>query len=93
MAAFSAHKNIAFRFMSPSRLSSAIDLQVTLDPCVYTRLFLMFRGVSDEEMVDFAAAGEKEAINHNWRDAVGWTEAANDSSQFRVMEVSVLEVS
>ena len=93
MAAFSAHKNIAFRFMSPSRLSSAIDLQVTLDPCVYTRLFLMFRGISDEEMIDFATAGEKEALNYNFRDFIGWTEAANDNTQFRALEVSVLEVS
>ena len=87
------HKNIAYRFMSPGRLARAIDISVTHDPCIWTRIFLMFRGLTDEDMVDFVSSGEKEALNQNWREVVGWTEASKDSSLFRVLEVSILECS
>ncbi|KAI5123339.1 hypothetical protein M0805_001764 [Coniferiporia weirii] len=91
MTSFAAHKHIAYRFMSPGRLARAIDISVTHDPCVWTRIFLMYRGVSDDEMPDWGAAGEKEALAQNWREVVGWSEASKDASQFRVLEVSVLE--
>jgi len=90
MGTFSAHKNIAYRFMPPGRLGRAIDLNVTADPCVYTRIFLMIRGVSDEDMPAFEA-GPKEAMNHNWREIIGYSDAAKDPEQFRIMEVSVLD--
>lgn len=77
--------------MSPTRLAAAIDITVTADPCIWSRNFLMFRGVADHDMDDFASAGEKEANAHNWREIVGWTEAVKDASQFRVVEMSVLE--
>lgn len=93
MAAFSAHKNIAYRFMPPSRLCKAIDISVTYDLCIWTRVFLMFRGISDMEMGEFVGAGEKEAINHNWRAAIGWTEESKNHHNFRVMELSILECS
>ena len=77
--------------MAPDRLARAIDISVTHDPTVWTRIFLLFRGLSDDDMADFVSAGEKEALNWNWRDAIGWTEASKDTSQFRVLEVSLLE--
>lgn len=77
--------------MSPDRLASAIDISVTADPCTWTRLFLMFRGIAEEDMGEFAGAGEKEALNHNWREVVRWSEASKDATQFRVLETSVLE--
>jgi hypothetical protein len=92
MPAFSAHKNIAYRFLSPSRIAAAIDISVTVDSCIFTRLFLIFRGLSEDDMVMFANRGEKEANSHNWREMVGWSENAKDSEQFRVLEISVLEV-
>ncbi len=91
MPAFSAHKNIAYRFMSPGRLARAIDISVTHDACVWTRIFLLFRGLTDEDMVDFVSSGEKEALSMNWREIIGWQEQSKDPSQFRVLEVSVLE--
>ncbi|TDL24769.1 hypothetical protein BD410DRAFT_785474 [Rickenella mellea] len=93
IAAFSAHKNIAYRFMAPGRLAAAIDISVTADPCIWTRIFLMFRGISDEEMGDFIDSGEKEANHYNWRELVGWTEASKDSAHFRVLETSIFELS
>lgn len=79
--------------MSPSRLSAAINVSLKADQYVFTRIFLMFRGISDDERDDFAVAGEKEAWNQNWRQVIEWQEASRDNKQFRVLEVSVLEVS
>lgn len=92
MSSFSAHKNIAYRFLSPSKIAAAIDISVTTDPCMFTRLFLIFRGLSDDDVGNFAGAGEKEANQVNWREIVGWSENSKDMTLFRVLETSVLEV-
>jgi len=92
MSAFSAHKNIAYRFLSPSKIAAAVDISVTAEPCLFTRLFLIFRGLNDEEVREFEVAGEKEANAYNWREIVGWSEHSKDPEQFRVLETSVLEV-
>ncbi|KAF8892548.1 hypothetical protein BD779DRAFT_1436910 [Infundibulicybe gibba] len=92
MSAFATHKNIAYRFLAPSKIAAAIDISVTHDPCLFTRLFLIFRGLSDDDVGIFAGAGEKEANAHNWRAVVGWSEDSKDPSLFRLLEVSVLEV-
>ncbi len=92
MGAFSAHKNIAYRFLPPPKIAAAIDIAVTSDPCVFLRLFLIWRGLSDDDVGIFAGAGEKEANTVNWREIVGWTEESKDSTMFRVLETAVLEV-
>ncbi|KAJ3869986.1 MAG: hypothetical protein NXY57DRAFT_593315 [Lentinula lateritia] len=92
IAAFAAHKNIAYRFMSPSKIAAAVDITVTSEPCVFTRLFLIFRGLNDDEVGIFAGAGEKEANTVNWREVVTWSEDSKDPTMFRVLETSVLEV-
>ena len=92
VSAFAAHKNIAYRFLSPSKIAAAIDISVTSDPCIFTRLFLIFRGLSDDDVGLFAGAGEKEANSVNWREIVGWSENSKDTTQFRLLETSVLEV-
>ena len=65
---------------------------MTLEPCVFTRIFLIFRGLNDDEVGEFSESGEKEANAHNWREVVGWSELAKDNEQFRVLETSVLEI-
>ncbi|KAI0054132.1 hypothetical protein FA95DRAFT_1551939 [Auriscalpium vulgare] len=90
---FAQHKNIAYRFLSPAKIAAAIDMSVTADPCVFTRLFLIFRGVTEDDMGIFAGAGEKEANSANWREVVGWSENSKDPTMFRVLETTVLEVS
>ena len=92
ISAFAVHKNIAYRFLSPSKIAAAIDISVTADPCIFTRLFLIFRGLSDDDVGMFAGAGEKEANSVNWREIVGWSENSKDTTQFRLLETSVLEV-
>jgi len=92
LASFAQHKNIAYRFLNPTKVASAIDISVSADPCVFTRLFLIYRGLSDDEVGMFSSAGEKEANAVNWREIVGWTEDSKDPALFRVLETSVLEV-
>lgn len=90
--AFSVHKNIAYRFLSPTKIANAIDISITADPCVFTRLFLIFRGISDDDLGLFAGAGEKEANSMSWRETVGWSENAKDTTIFRVLETSIWEL-
>lgn len=59
---------------------------------MFTRLFLIFRGLSDDDVGIFAGAGEKEANTVNWREIIGWQEESKDMTMFRVLETSVLEV-
>lgn len=93
ISAFNIHKNIAYRFLRPSRIAAAIDITIeSCPPCVFTRLFMLFRGLSDEDVGIFAGAGEKEANSANWREVVGWTEESKDPQMFRILETSVLEV-
>ena len=86
------HRYIAYRFLSPARIAAAVDMAVTAE-AVFTRLFLIFRGLSEEEAETFAGAGEQEANAHNWREVVGWSEHSKDTTQFRLLETSVLDMS
>jgi len=89
---FVTYKNIAYRFMSPNRLAAAIDLSVTCSPCVWTRIFLLYRGVSDDELSAFAGSGDKDLRGGHWRGVIGWNEQSTEKDQFRVLETSVLEL-
>ncbi|GBE81935.1 hypothetical protein BKA93DRAFT_903120 [Sparassis latifolia] len=91
LANFAAHKNIAYRFLTPSKIANAIDISVVMETCIFTRLFLMWRGITDDELGIFAGAGEKEANVCNWREVVNWTENCKDATQFRILETSILE--
>jgi hypothetical protein len=59
---------------------------------MFTRLFLIFRGLSDDDVGCSRERGRKEANQANWREIVGWSENSKDMTLFRVLETSVLEV-
>ncbi|TDL24702.1 hypothetical protein BD410DRAFT_718982, partial [Rickenella mellea] len=90
--AFAAHKNVAFRFLSQAQIADVIALSITAADCEWNRVFLLFRGVTDEDMPIFAERGEKEASKFDWKELVGITEASSDPSKFRLLETSVCEV-
>lgn len=77
--------------MPSERLDAAIKLSVTTEPVTFTRIFLMWRGVSDEEFPLFEAAGEKEAAEKDWKALLGIEEEAPDATKFRVLETSIME--
>lgn len=89
---FLQHPNIAYRFMSPARLTAAMDLSVSIeDDVAWTRLFLLFKGVSDDELEHYVGAGEKEASQFNWKDIVGWDERCKRSDIVRVFETGIMD--
>lgn len=92
ITAFSFHKNIAYRFLGPTKIAAAIDIELATENCIFTRLFLMWRGVSEEDMGMFVEAGEKEANAFNWREVIGWSEHMKDPTQLRLLEVSIMEL-
>jgi hypothetical protein len=79
-------ENIAYRFMSPGRLASAVDISISHDVCLWSRIFLMWRGISAQELEIFQRLGasDKEAIKYNWKEHINWSEGLNDRTQFRV---------
>jgi hypothetical protein len=89
MSSFLMHENIAYRFMSPGRLASAVDISINHDPCLWSRIFLMWRGINEEELMTFQSLGasEKEALIYNWQEHIGWSEAHDDKSRFRVRAI------
>jgi hypothetical protein len=89
---FRKHKNIPYRSLSPGKIAAAIGMTLTADPCVFTRIFLIFCGIPEDDMEIFSGAGEKESNAQNWREVVGWTENSKDSSLFRVLETPVPEI-
>lgn len=95
IGSFGNHKNIAYRFMPPDRLSAAIKLNLNTEPVHYTRIFLMWRGVSDEEMSSkWEGAGEKEASDKDWKAALGIHDEGtpgDGAPRFRVLETSMME--
>jgi hypothetical protein len=79
--------------LSPARIAQAIDISLNAASCTFTRLFLIYRGIGEDEMGDFSTSGEKEANSMNWREVVGWTELSKEAAQLRILEISILEVS
>ncbi|KAI6099310.1 hypothetical protein EDD16DRAFT_1781968 [Pisolithus croceorrhizus] len=77
--AFSARRNIAYRFLSPTKIANAINISVTADPCIFTQLFLIFHGISDDDLGLFA-------------ETVGRSKNSKDTSFFRILETSVWEI-
>lgn len=77
--------------MPPERLDAAIKLSVSTEPVASTRIFLMWRGVSDDEMPLFGAAGEKEAVEKDWKVLLNIEEETPDSTKFRLLETGVME--
>ncbi|KAG8953938.1 hypothetical protein FRC04_000922 [Tulasnella sp. 424] len=93
--AFSLHRNIAFRFMPPKSINRAIELWCTHTvPITWTRIFLMWRGVSDDELGSTfipAGMGEKEANEKDWKSVIEYKEEASDTALFSVSEISAIE--
>ncbi|KAJ8482107.1 hypothetical protein ONZ45_g15069 [Pleurotus djamor] len=84
MPAFAQHKNIAYRFLRPRQIAAAVDISVASELCVFTRLFLIFRGLSDDDLGIFSGAGEKEANSMNWREVLYHSKTMPKISQYEL---------
>ncbi|KAF4609942.1 hypothetical protein D9613_010307 [Agrocybe pediades] len=88
------HTNIAFRFVPQASYEQAAPLTVSPAPDVVSRVFMVFQGVTDEEVSQWANATAKvrEDVSF-WQTVVGIDrERTLDASLFRVVEWGGMEV-
>lgn len=85
-----AHKHLALRFLPQADYEAAAQLRVTPVPDVVTRVFMLFRGISEEDLPLWRALATPEIA---WPLVVGVDAArARDESLFRVLEWGGMEV-
>lgn len=81
--------------MPPKAINRAIELFCTHkgSSIVWTRIFFMWRGLSDEAEAEFldGGKGEKAAMEKDWKSVVEWKEESRDPNMFGVWEVSSIE--
>ncbi|KAK7047902.1 hypothetical protein VNI00_006230 [Paramarasmius palmivorus] len=94
LPSFLKHKHVALRFVNQSSYESAAPLEVTPQPDVITRVFMLFKGISVDTGV-WDAALKRASLDHAvWRDVVGVdVQKAWDHSLFRVLEWGGMELS
>ncbi|KAG8741068.1 hypothetical protein FRC10_003408, partial [Ceratobasidium sp. 414] len=87
------HKHIALRFLSQTEYEAAAPLSITPTPDVTTRVFMLFRGVDENDLEAWADAVTKAVEDPSvWRDVVGVEiEKAGDTGLFRVLEWGGME--
>ncbi|KAH9944995.1 ubiquitin-domain-containing protein [Epithele typhae] len=84
---------VALRFVAQAAYARAAELHVAPAPDVVTRVFVLFRGVREDEAEAWAAARERAADGSvDWVEVVGVQAAATDPAAFRVLEWGAMEV-
>ncbi|KAJ7057239.1 ubiquitin-domain-containing protein [Mycena amicta] len=89
---FLEHKHILLSFVPQSSYECSAPLTVTPAPDVVTRVFMIFRGLDEEERKFWEAKDRRPRTM--WRDIVGVPEKGlqTDKSLFRVLEWGGMEV-
>jgi hypothetical protein len=91
---FLEHKHIALRFIPQESFEHSAPLTITPTPDVITRVFMLFKGVSCEDLGRWtnAIARAQESVDL-WRDVVGIADLnrLGDKSLFRVLEWGGME--
>ncbi|KAG2136981.1 uncharacterized protein EDB93DRAFT_1253836 [Suillus bovinus] len=88
------HKYIALRFVPQATFERAASLSISPQPDVVTRVFMLFKGICEEDLVNWASAQDQaEKDVAWWVDVVGVDPArAGDVTLFRVLEWGGMEV-
>ncbi|KAJ7097334.1 hypothetical protein C8R44DRAFT_643694 [Mycena epipterygia] len=92
LPSFLKHTHVALRFVAQAIYERSARLEIPPAPDVVTRVFMIFKGVAELDVV--AGEWNKEAGDPaRWRDVVGLDVGrAGDASLFRVLEWGGLEV-
>ena len=88
------HQHLAFRFLPQASYEEAAPLEISPSPDVTTRVFMIFTGVTEEELQNWTAAScrASEDVVH-WRKIVGVDlERSSDNNLFRVLEWGGMEI-
>ncbi|KAJ7762938.1 hypothetical protein B0H16DRAFT_1368503 [Mycena metata] len=94
LPSFLKHKHIALRFVPQAAYEAAAALDISPAPDVVTRVFMLFKGIADDDAVGaWAGARAADDDGERWRRVVGLdAERAADASLFRVLEWGGMEV-
>ncbi|KAJ7658793.1 hypothetical protein DFH06DRAFT_1472781 [Mycena polygramma] len=93
LPSFLKHTHVALRFVPQAAYESAAVLDIHPVPDVVTRVFMLFKGLPDEALAEWADAecGANDA--ERWCGVVGSdVERASDTALFRVLEWGGMEV-
>ncbi|KAM0756464.1 hypothetical protein T439DRAFT_283262 [Meredithblackwellia eburnea MCA 4105] len=80
-------QQIAFRFLPQAEYEQAAKLQISPKPDVVTRVFMVFKGVKENEWNFYTQKLEDVC----WRSVVGVSEHTRDSTKFRCLEWGGME--
>ncbi|KAH7913493.1 hypothetical protein BJ138DRAFT_625857 [Hygrophoropsis aurantiaca] len=88
------HTHVALRFIPQAAYERAAPLRISPQPAIVTRIFMLFRGVPDEELSKWPGAAKKAEEDVGWwSDVVGVNRAlALDTRVFRALEWGGMEV-
>jgi hypothetical protein len=92
---FQKYTHVALRFIPQRSLELAAPLSVTPQPDVITRVFMLFKGVTEEEAAKSWQSATLRATEsvESWREIVGISQDKYlDESLFRVLEWGGMEV-
>jgi Ubiquitin family len=94
LPSFNKYKNIALRFLPQEVYEQAAPLNVQPKPDVVARIFMLFQGVDDVDLVDWKGAAMRlEEPAERWADVVVIDKAqVLDQGLFRVIEWGGMEV-
>jgi hypothetical protein len=90
------HEYIALRFIAQSSYEKAARMHITPTPDVVNRVFMLFRGVRQDDVALWEPAAARAAAEDSatfWSDVVGVDAVrASDRTLFRVLEWGGMEV-
>jgi hypothetical protein len=94
LPSFLKHNYIALRFVPQSAYERAAPLDISPQPDIVTRIFMLFKGVGEDQLAAWAGAqamAERDVAW--WGDVVGVELGrASDTTLFRVLEWGGMEV-
>lgn len=87
------HEYIALRFLEQSLYNHAAHLDITPKPDIVTHVFMLFRGLTMDDLADWGEAVERADSEIDWRTIVGAdVEGMQRENLFRVLEWGGMEV-
>ncbi|KAI0088380.1 hypothetical protein BDY19DRAFT_950615 [Irpex rosettiformis] len=88
------HKYVALKFVPHKSYESAAPMTVSPTPDVVTRVFMLFRGIEENDLADWEGARARAAADVSfWVEIIGVSvEKASDASLYRVLEWGGMEI-
>jgi len=88
------HRHIALRFIPQISYECTAPLDISPRPNIITHIFMLFKGVPEDQLVDWSGAQRRAMKDVDfWRNVVGVDVAkAGDAKLFRVLEWGGMEV-